>query len=205
MRKIYAVILAAGESTRFPGHKLKKDLNGLTILEHVMTNLKNSGCSGQIVVLGRTTIGEKDKVEALGFDYIYNEKSELGMGFSLACGTKKIKELFNPEEEFGILFTPGDMPFISKNVFKTMVKEFADSETSILIPVFNNRRGHPVIMSSKFYSDIIGLNKDKGARDIIRENSSVIDMIEFDTDDIHIDIDTHEEFDKFHGRIKNNE
>ena len=73
MRKIYAVILAAGESTRFPGHKLKKELKGMTILEHVMNNMKESDLSGKIAVLGKTTICEKNRVEKIGFDHVYNE------------------------------------------------------------------------------------------------------------------------------------
>ncbi len=53
MGNIWAVILAAGESKRMGFPKMLLPFNGITMLENVIRNVKNSGLDNIISCIGR--------------------------------------------------------------------------------------------------------------------------------------------------------
>ncbi|MPN05065.1 Molybdenum cofactor cytidylyltransferase [bioreactor metagenome] len=92
------------------------------------------------------------------------------------------------EDEF--FFTPGDYPLISKDVYSKILSKTGD----IIIPTYKGRKGHPILIKSKFIKEILQEGKYETLRDFI--NIQNPKFIEVNHKEILMDIDTIEDYKK---------
>jgi molybdenum cofactor cytidylyltransferase len=183
--KICAVVLAAGLSTRTKKkYKLTLKLAGKTIIEKCIEPFL-SVCDKVIVVTGHNkelvekALKNKEKVET-----VYNSNFQKGMFTSVKAGIKALK---NCDRFF---FTPGDYPFYSEKLLKTMLK----NKSNVIIPTFNNKKGHPVLIDGKYIENILTLSDDLSLRTFI--NSVTPCLLSVDEDSVLKDIDTLKDYEK---------
>lgn len=89
----------------------------------------------------------------------------------------------------GVVIALADMPYIlTETIFQ--VAEKLDANGGIVVPTYQGRRGHPVGFSAKFYDELQNLAGDKGARELIERNPSMVTFLEVDDPGILLDIDT---------------
>lgn len=187
--ELWAIILAAGQSRRMGFPKMLLTFNGRTMIENVISNVSESKVENSIVVLG----AERDKLvklmDKLNVRYCYNEKYKEGMLSSVKCGFRNLPTRYN-----AVLVFQGDQPLVSPNVINAVIGAYLSSEKGIAIPVFKNRRGHPILISERYKDEIEKLNPAKGLRSLADKFSD--DVLEVDTDDEGIlrDFDTYEEY-----------
>ncbi|HZK37274.1 MAG TPA: nucleotidyltransferase family protein [Clostridia bacterium] len=154
---VEGIVLAAGFSSRAGRNKLLLDIGGKPIIERCILSMYDS-CAKIIVVGGcriediRPLVTKYPKVEL-----IFNPDFEEGMFSSVKKGLSKVTK-----ERFFI--TLGDCPMISKNTYSEMLK----IDENIIVPVFNGKRGHPVLMKSHFISEILSDNTLEAMRDFIK-------------------------------------
>lgn len=117
MKKVVAVILAAGESTRMKSKltKLAHKILHKPMVKFVADACKKSGVGKTIVVVGHQASRIK---EILGeeFEYVVQEK-RLGTGHALMQTLPLLKEARGE-----VLVLPGDAPFIRGEVLKEMIE-----------------------------------------------------------------------------------
>ncbi len=65
-----------------------------------------------------------------------------------------------------------------------------DHEMRISFPVYEGRRGNPVLWGRGFFEALAGLSGDIGGRRILAENPAAVNSISWIDDSIHNDIDT---------------
>ena len=138
------VILAAGYSSRAKTFKMELEVNKKAILQRCIESLYDE-CNKIIVVSGY----KHEKIEKLVQNYskvqiVYNEEFHKGMFGSVKKGLQNVTA-----ERF--LLTPGDYPLISKDIVKKLLKE----ENEIVIPSFNKRGGHPILLSRNLIKENI--------------------------------------------------
>lgn len=179
--KVEGVILAAGFSSRAGTYKMALEINGETVIERCVKSMYDI-CSRIIVVAGyrkeviKEILDKYSKVEV-----VYNNAYEQGMFTSIIEGFKYIKE----EKVF---FTPGDYPLISKDVYSTLLKVTGD----IIIPSYNGRKGHPVLMKKCIVKELLQSTKFSTLKDFI--NSKGFVKVNVNEEGILIDIDTMEDY-----------
>ena len=160
-----------------------------TIIEKVIENIIASGIEKIMVVLG----SDKDNIRKLTGKMpvtdCYNENYREGMLSSVKCGFSKL----DVECEAVLVFL-GDQPGIETDVIKTLIEEYRNSDKGIVIPVFNNKRGHPLIIDIKYKGDIAYLDKSATLRDLVHNNADDVLEIEVKTQSILRDIDTQEDY-----------
>ena len=89
----------------------------------------------------------------------------------------------------GFVVALADMPFIQAETILSVANKVADG-ASIVIPTYQNQRGHPVGFSAKFRGDLENLQGDEGARSIIKRYSEELELLPTDDAGIWVDIDT---------------
>ena len=189
MGEIWAVILAAGESKRMGSPKMLLPFNGSTMIECVIANVTKSDVDEIIVVLG----AEKEALIPLmgkwHIEYCYNENYKEGMLSSVQCGFKNL-----PSGCKASLVFQGDQPLITSNTINTVINAYLSSEKGIVIPVYKNKRGHPLLIDMKYRNDIDKLSPDKGLRSLTYKFPA--DVLEVDTDESGIlrDFDTYDQY-----------
>jgi len=189
MSEIWAIILAAGESKRMKVPKMLLPYRGKTIIEKVIENVAASEVDKTVVVLGSA----KDKImEVIGHlpvVHSYNEKYRQGMFSSVKSGLRSL-----PEEFGAVIVIPGDQPMISHETINLLIDAYRKSGKGILIPVFNNKRGHPLLVSSRYREEIGKLDGNEGLRALSGLFPHDVLEVEAGTSDILRDIDTPEDY-----------
>lgn len=182
---IEGIILAAGLSSRAGTYKMTLEFKGRTIIENVIEEMLSH--VQRIIVVGgyrieilKPVVEKYEKVEL-----VFNENYEEGMFSSVKKGISNIKG-----DRFFI--TPGDYPLIENGVYKKLLGNDGD----IVIPVYDGKRGHPVLIKSSLINKI-NSNNYLSLRDFIKDSTPV--MVPVDCPGILVDIDT---MDDYRGILK---
>ena len=186
------IILAAGMSLRFGKPKQLMMLKDKTLLEWVIDACLNSRLEKIVLVLGYGSqiildlLGEK--IGKTGIQTVVNHRYHQGMSRSLQSGLSKISPT-SPS----VMFLLGDQPMVDANMINLLLERFWKSEKYIRAPVYQGKRGNPVIFSRNFYNDLFLIKNDIGARNIIQKNSDQVLWVEIDNPLYFFDIDTQDD------------
>ncbi len=183
-KDLAVVILAAGISSRL-GDITKQLLvyKNETLLKIAVKKALEIS-KDVFVVLGHER--EKCKKELEGFDVniIYNPNYKKGMGSTLSLGIKNTKE-FNYT-----MIILCDQPFIPISHFQAL-KENIQNENIIASLYEKNKSAKvPAIFPKKYYDELLKLDADFGAKEILQKESCINIQLE---KDFCIDIDTLED------------
>jgi molybdenum cofactor cytidylyltransferase len=189
MDNVWAIVLAAGKSTRMKKQKLLLPFNRKTIIETVILNIMPVLKKNILVVLGSHHLEIKKQIERLPVKTCMNEKYEEGMLSSVICGFRAL-----PGEVDAALVFLGDQPQIPSEVTRLVLKAWHNSRKRIVIPVTNGRKGHPVLIETKYKSEIERLDPEKGLRQLMEKFAGDVEEAECNLPEILRDIDTPEEY-----------
>ena len=191
MGGLWAIILAAGESKRMGFPKMLLPFNGISMLENVIRNIKGSVIDNTLVILGAEREALTELVSKSSVTYCFNDNYKEGMLSSVKCGFRNL-----PSDFEAVLVFQGDQPFISSKVINMVIEGYRSSGKGIVIPVYEKKRGHPILIDRKYRKEIETLDKQEGLRSLSRKFSE--DVMEVKTDDRGIlrDFDTYDEYKK---------
>ncbi|MDI6706580.1 MAG: nucleotidyltransferase family protein [Bacillota bacterium] len=171
---ISGIILAAGEGKRASGNKLSRYVMGKPMLQWVIEMAVNSNIKHNIIITGK----EKEFAEKLAVLYnietVHNTDYRSGMSSSIKRG---VESLPNNTDGFAIIL--GDMPFVKPETMNSLIAEF--SKSRIIVPVFQGKRGHPVIFPIDYKAAIFSIKGDIGAKEVLINNKAAIKY--FETED----------------------
>jgi molybdenum cofactor cytidylyltransferase len=189
MNKFWAIILAAGESTRMGFPKMLLTFNETTMIEKVIANVTESKVDNIIVVLGAYCDELIKLIGKLDVKWCYNENFKKGMLSSVQCGFRNL-----PSDYRSVLVFQGDQPLISSGSINTVIEAYISSGKGIIIPVYIGKRGHPILIGSKYGNEIEKLSPERGLRSLAEKFS--YDVLEVDTNEAGIltDFDTYDEY-----------
>lgn len=184
MKKIYGIILAAGKGRRAGFGKLSRKINQKSMLEHVAKTAYDSNLYDTIIITGYERIFAEKIANKFGFKSFYNPNYSKGMSTSLKLGVTCLPRNC---EAFCIIL--GDMPYIKTSTINSLIFTFMNSKKDIVVPKYKNQRGHPVAISVKYKKQILDIQGDKGARDVIESNLENVLFVDVDDEGILKDID----------------
>jgi molybdenum cofactor cytidylyltransferase len=116
---------------------------------------------------------------------IYNKDYKQGQSTSLKYGLSKIGGDF-PQ----IMLLLGDQPLVTRDIIDLILKSFQQSNKAIGVPVFKGKRGNPVIFRQAFFAELMSIEGDMGARNIIDRYPHEVLKIEMKAPSIFFDIDS---------------
>lgn len=186
---IWAIVLAAGESKRMNGPKLLLPFQGATIIETLVAAIRKSGVAGIMMVLGGWREEMMKVVEPLSVDYCINEEYKTGMLSSVICGLKAL-----PGESDGALIFPGDQPWITPGVADAVISAFNQTGKGIIIACHNGKRGHPVLVGRKYFTEVERIDPSVGLRSLQIAHPGDVFEVETGNDGILKDIDTPKDY-----------
>lgn len=197
---ISAIILAAGESKRMGENKFLLPWGKKKMLAQTLEVYLTSPVTETILVLGHEAERIMAEISTLPAKTVINPAYKEGLSSSLRCGLLAVNQ-----KATGILIALGDQPGIDRKVVNDLLSAFQESfpRHNIFVPTWAGRRGHPVILSRKFFGDIQKLRGDVGAREILRQNEEEIFEVQVETEAILWDIDTRGDYLKYRPRERN--
>jgi molybdenum cofactor cytidylyltransferase len=119
-----------------------------------------------------------------------NPAPERGMLTSLQCGLRAV-----PDAAEYVFFTPVDLPAIQPST----VAGLASGIAAISIPLYNGRRGHPVLIARGLIPEFLALPSSAQARDAVERHANEIRYIDVDDPGILMDIDDPADYERLTG------
>ncbi len=193
-KRVEAVVLAAGKSTRMGQQKLLMPYKNSSIIKRVVEALSNSLVNQITVVTGSDKKAIEKELVACDILFTHNEKYENGMLSSVQKGVETVNQNCD-----GIMILLGDQPMVSKSVIDRLISVFQKTKSGLIVPAYKGKRGHPVLIDSKYREQINSINPEIGLRELFLNNENDILEVEINTNDILKDIDTPEEYKKETG------
>ena len=137
--RLAAVVLAAGKSSRMGSNKLLLRVGDRRVIEHILLTLKPMETT---VVTGHRPEDIIDIAESLGAETVHNPDYEEGMTTSFQAGLRAL----DPEVE-AVFMVLSDTFGFSTELLEWMADLMEDDpETLIVSPVYQWKRGHPVLL-----------------------------------------------------------
>lgn len=191
-----AVILAAGFSRRLPGEdKLLKPYRGRPLLEHALMTIARLGLGDAVVVTRRGSAGVYELGREAGLRCVFNADAEAGMGGSIAVGAKALRGGLA-----GLFVVLGDMPYVSAADYRRLAAAHEARPARICVPVWEGRRGHPVLFGADHIAALHALTGDVGARVVLSEQWSQVLKVPAASAGVLADLDTLADFANGSGR-----
>ncbi len=186
---IPAIILAAGMSTRMGKPKMLLPFGEKSIIETVIKQVNNSALSQTYVVLGSDNEALSNKIQGLNTQNLLNTNYEEGMLSSVQCGLKSL-----PETTEAVMVLLGDQPMISSSVMDKMITRYKHTDKEILIASHQGKRGHPILIGSRYFKEILEFTSDQSLRDILENHPYDLEEMETENSEILRDIDTEQDY-----------
>jgi molybdenum cofactor cytidylyltransferase len=186
---ISAILLAAGESKRMGRPKLLLPFGSSTILEQSVDNLLNSSVAELILVVGCTAEQLLMKIANRPVKVAINRDYRRGMSASIKAGLDLVSD-----EAKGIMLALADQPFIDSYIINCLIEAFGIGNKGIVIPVYQGKRGHPVIFASKYKEKLLAVKDDVGGRQIIAEHPEDLFQMGIDSESVILDINTQRDY-----------
>lgn len=188
-KKIAAIILAAGGSSRMGQPKLLLDWHGQPLIHWVVRLALSAGCAPVIVVTGANPEAVKQALNGLPLTYTHNPDWQKGQSTSVKAGVSAL-----PHDTDAVLVFLGDQPHIPLRVPRELMRIFQQEKPAegILIPSFNDKRANPVLLERRVFDSLKTLEGDAGARSIFSQQP--VRLIPFDLPDLLLDIDAPDDY-----------
>ena len=181
------ILLAAGFSRRFGSQdKLLHHLpNGIPIALASANNLIESVPTSIAVVRPENSELAELLLNA-GLKVVFCREHDEVMADSLATAVLSSASFKAAQE--GFIIALADMPYIQINTIKAVANKVVNG-ASIVIPIYQNQRRHPVAFAAKFSNALQNLHGDEGARSIIKQFSNEVQLLPTDDAGVLADID----------------
>jgi molybdenum cofactor cytidylyltransferase len=190
-RRIAAVVLAAGRSTRMGGpNKLLAEIGGRPLVRIAVEEALASRAKPVIVVTGHQR-GEVERALAgLPAVLVHNPDFALGLGTSLKAGIAAV-----PADAEGAIVCLGDMPQVDAGLIDRLIAAFDPERGALVVmPTFEGKRGNPVLWSRRFFPDLMAIEGDVGARHLIGRYGEAVVEVPLASKAALVDVDTPEAF-----------
>ena len=194
---IWAMILAAGESRRMGRPKLLLPFGEKTIIEKIIESVIQSKAEKVLVVLGSDLKKIEEKIKNFPLKIAINPDFRKGMLSSIQRGFQVM-----PENTKAVLIILGDQPLISTAIINKIIDAYKRTGKGIVLPVYKNERGHPVLIDMKYRGEVENLSPDIGLRGTVYNHPEDILEVEVETPRILKDIDNIEDYKR---ELKNKE
>jgi molybdenum cofactor cytidylyltransferase len=173
-KRIGAVVLAAGRSTRMGGpNKLLAEIRGRPLVRIASEEALASGASPVIVVTGHQRAEIEKALGGLPVRLAHNPDFADGLATSLKAGIRAL-----PSDVDAAIVCLGDMPCIDPKLMRQLMAAFAPERgVLVVVPTFEGKRGNPVLWSRRFFPDLMAIEGDVGARHLIgRYGEAVVEV-----------------------------
>jgi len=158
-----AIILCAGASSRMGRPKALLPYRESTFLEHLIQATRHPRIGVTRIVLGAGA-GEIRTVAKLDASVVVlNPGWKQGQLSSICAGLRGLEGI----ETDGMILCPVDHPLVSATLVSNLIEQFYSTGKPIVLPIYNSRRGHPVIFASALYEELLAAPSDKGARAVV--------------------------------------
>ncbi len=160
---VVGVVLAAGESRRMGRLKALLPFGPHTVIEHVLQPLLQADLAAVAVVLGHRAADIAAVLQGLPVQLLHNPQYQHGMTTSVQVALRDITPI--PD---AYLLALVDQPHLHLEIIQQLLAAFAHTHKGLVIPTYEGKRGHPIILSATYRQEVLALGLDQGLNVVTR-------------------------------------
>ncbi len=201
MNDLVAILLAAGQSKRMGAFKPLLPFGETTVIRSCILNLRAGGINDIVAVLGHRAGDVKESLKDfsafnnLHLRFALNPEPESEMSASIACGVREL-----PTEAKAVLIALTDQPAIPAAVVRGLLDQW-HSGNKLVIPEFEGRGGHPVLVDLSFREELLSLDPNLGLKAFFDAHRNKVRRFSMSSPYIARDMDTWDDYRALHKEV----
>jgi len=184
MKSFAVLILSAGYSRRMGQFKPLLDIDGETIIDHLISTFLKSRIEVYIVTGYR---GHDLMISVKNSEVMFVENPDYahGMFTSVQAGVRSLKP---GHKAFFVM--PVDIPLVKSSSIRSLVKVHREHPGKIIYPIFHTKRGHPPLIPIALAPVIAEWERDGNLRDVLSAYEKLAVEVDVNDENILVDINT---------------
>ncbi|MDO6675313.1 nucleotidyltransferase family protein [Tenacibaculum sp. 1B UA] len=188
MQKTAILILAAGNASRMGKIKQLLSYKNTTLLEWTIEQAQKSVIKNVFCVLGANKETIEKELTTNAIEIIYNPNYKNGLSTSIVIGID-----FLQKHNFdSALIMLADQPHITSEYLNSLIEVSKNNPSKIITSSYQGSLGVPTVFPKGYFSDLLNLKGDKGAKNFLLENNN--NIIKINSSQNLLDIDTPEDY-----------
>jgi molybdenum cofactor cytidylyltransferase len=183
---LYAVVLAAGASTRFGSAKQLVRVAGRPLLHTAVTRAAEVAGNALIVVLGAGASELAPLLKHSPGAVVINQDWREGLGSSIRCAVSRL-----PSSCHGVLLHLADQAAVTAEDLKRLAGTWRRQPQYIVAALYSGITGVPAIFPRSMFRALAELRGDAGARTLLRRSAHRIVRVPMPS--AALDVDTPED------------
>jgi len=148
-----------------------------------------------VVVLGHRANEVREALRNLPVIFATNPDPTSEMGASIAAGVREL-----PSSAQAALIALSDHPAVPANVVSTLLQTW-ENGARLVIPTWQNRGGHPVLVDLTFKQELLHLSSTGGLKALFEAHSEEVKRVPVDSPFIARDMDTWDDYLALHNEV----
>lgn len=179
------IILAAGPSSRLGEPKQKINFKGKTLLQKAVEAALHSACRPVIIILGANFEEIQGDIENEDILVYHNPQWEEGMASSIRLGIEALQK--TEQSVLDVILMVCDQPFADTPLLNNMINKKATTGKEIIASSYNDTLGVPALFDKKYFSELLSLEGQEGAKKIIMKHKESVADVPFPSGGFDID------------------
>lgn len=167
-----------------------------TVINNCLNNLRAGGVEEIVVVAGHRAAelrASLNDVESIHI--VVNSDPDSEMSASIACGVQAL-----PATAKAVLIALTDQPAIPSSVIANVVNAWR-AGSKLIIPEYNERGGHPVLVDLEFRQQLLNLDPRHGLKQFFDAHRKQVQRLKVDSSYIARDMDTWDDYAALHEEV----
>lgn len=144
-----------------------------------------------LVVLGHRSDEIAAHLEGSGAEIVLNPDYPQGMLSSIQAGVRAA-----PADTTHFVIALGDQPSLSPATVRLLLREGQSSQAAIVVPSYNGRRGHPLVLDAGYREEILALDPERGLRELLQRHSDAVRHVMVPDEAVLADMDTPDDYER---------
>ena len=189
---VAAIVLAAGQGSRMGGGKLLLPVGNASLIALTVRQLLTVPVADIVVVVGAYRLAVQQTLQGLPVRFAVNPNPDSEMAESIRKGLAFIE----PTNIQAFLILPGDMPLVRPATVRAVVQALLESDQTVAVPLFGNRKGHPVVFRADLYETVLTFRSPQGIRPLVHGENARLLSVPVDDEGVVTDVDSWDDYRK---------
>ena len=193
---VAAILLAAGRARRMGAFKPLLPFGTRTVVEACVDNLLRAGVEEIVVVVGHRGDEVRESLRAWPVRFASNDAAASEMGESIARGVEQVSRRAG-----AVLIALADQPAVPPEAIKRIIEFQLESGAHLIVPEWQGRGGHPVLVDLTFREELLRLDPRRGLRGLFERHRHEVRRLAAASPYVARDLDTWEDYLALHREI----
>lgn len=197
VKRVAAIVLAAGGSTRMGAPKQLLRLAGESLVRRAVRTALASRCAAVFVVVGAHADAIAREIDDLSCTRVDNPNWHDGIGSSISAGVTAVNITQPPFD--AVLITLTDQPYVTAALLDRLLAAGATAPVGLVACEYAGTTGVPALFARRHFDALRALTGDRGGKGLLAAPGDAVVRIPFP--DAAIDLDTRDDYRRFTRRL----